>query len=178
MRMRSTKQKSSKTKLWIIGGILLAVAIVAATLFVLRDDKTTPAADNTDNGIDYSPATEEEKADSDRQKEVDAGRDDTPQTNNVTPVIVDAKQYGGEIEVRAYVPGIIEDGGACTITITKGQSTVVRRTEGAQDATNTNCGSIAIPRSEFSSAGQWSVVVSYSSAKYSGSSQAVTLEVQ
>lgn len=177
MRMRS-KNKSSKTKLWIIGGILLAIAIVAIALFMLRDNKTTSTADKTEDGIDYSPATQEEKADSDRQKEVDAGRDDTPPSNNVTPVIVDASQYGDEIEIRAYVPGIVEDGGTCTIKITKGQSTVTERTEALQDASNTSCVSVAIPRSEFSSAGQWSVVVSYSSAKYSGSSQAATLEVQ
>lgn len=177
--MKSRSKKSpSKSKLILICGIVLAIGLVAGTLFVLRDDKMTPTADKTDNNIDYSPATDEEKADSDRQKEVDAGRDDTPPSGDVTPVIVDASQYGDQIEVRSYVPGVIEDDGTCTIKIVKGQSTVTKQTTAVGDATNTSCGTVTIARSEFASAGQWTVVVSYSSATHNGSSQSATLEVQ
>lgn len=177
MKLRS-KKTTSKSKITLICGIILAVGLVAGTLFVLRDDKMSRTADKTDNYIDYSPATEEEKADSDRQKEVDAGRDDTVPSSNVTPVIVDASQYGDQIEVRSYVPGIIQDGGTCTIKITKGQSTITRQTASIGDATTTNCGTVNIPRTEFQSTGKWTVTISYTSPTHSGNSAETTLDIQ
>lgn len=176
--MRSSRKKTSKVWFVVTAAVALALlgvgGVFAYNQLRSGDNPQDPA---TQDGINYSPATDAEKQDSDRIKEIDEQRDDKPQTNTVNPVIVDASQYGQSIEVRSYVPNIVEDNGTCTTTFTKGQLTITKQTNASRDATTTRCGNLVVDRGEFQQSGQWTVTVSYASENYSGSSQPATLEV-
>lgn len=167
----------------------LIVALVAVVLLgtavagfaYKRHFDSKPTSYDKKPHIDYSPATPEEKADSEQHKTDSAKKEDTPpatDTITVTPVIVDASQYDNQIEVRAYTGGVFEDGGTCTIAFTKGTLKVTKQVPAAKDATTTRCTNLDVSRTEFSQPGQWTAIVSYSSPTAQGSSQPRTFEVQ
>jgi hypothetical protein len=100
-------------------------------------------------------------------------------TDSAVPVTVtyfgwnaDAQQ----VQVGGYVGGVVEEGGVCTLTLTKGGTTVTGRTEALPDASTTACGEITVPGDEVS-AGTWRAVLSYSSDGHSGTSEPVDVEV-
>ena len=180
-------QKIRFTKKSILIGALVAVFLTGGSVFAyqqIRSDKptdttdTTPVTEGTE-GINLEPATEEEKAQNEQHKE-DIVKQQTQPTPppatgkpKVTPVIVSASVDG----VGAYVPGVFEEGGTCTAIFTKGSQSFNRSSAGFQNASYTQCAPIALTRSNFPSAGTWSVVVSYASAKVEGASAATTFTV-
>lgn len=90
----------------------------------------------------------------------------------VTPFITYAGPGtdAGTIEVAAFVPEVVEDGGTCTATIT---ATGVKATApGYADASSTSCGLLVLP---VAPAGQ-TIVVSYSSATSAGTSEPVVAQ--
>lgn len=66
------------------------------------------------------------------------------------------------VEAGAFVPGVVESGGTCTLTLTQGGSTVTATAPGDPEASQTTCGALSIPGSEVFS-GMWRAVVSYES---------------
>lgn len=80
------------------------------------------------------------------------------------------------IEVGALVPGVVEQGGTCVATATKGAAT--RTVTGAATATaqSTGCEPLRIAGPGLTS-GRWKVVVEYTSARSHGVSAARTVEV-
>ena len=163
---------------------LLIIAVIAGG-FIYWQRRTadnqisTKTPEQQTDKIDLAPATAEDQARADQHKE-DLLKE-TPQPSgdkkSVTPVIVDAGQYDQQIEVRSFVPGIIETDGACQVTFTSGSAKIIKEVGGIADASTTRCENVRIARSEFA-AGSWSVTVSYSSANASGSSEPKTFEVK
>jgi hypothetical protein len=80
------------------------------------------------------------------------------------------------VQVGGYVAGVVEEGGVCTLTLTKGGRSVTGRTDAVADASTTACGAVTVPGDRVS-AGTWQAVLSYSSAGHSGTSDAVDVEV-
>ncbi len=174
-------------KALIVGAVIVVAAASGGWWLTQRDNATSTevarkAADDK-SSINYNPATEEELKETEEHKQnlIDQQNQSGQPSDakrKVTPVLVDASQYDNEIEVRAYIPSIIEDGGTCSVTITKDNLKVTKTSSGEKDATTTRCGNIVIPRSEFKEYGKWSVVISYSSSSSQGSSAARNMEVQ
>jgi hypothetical protein len=81
-----------------------------------------------------------------------------------------------DVEIGAYVEGVIERGGTCVVTMTKGALTATGRTAALPSATNTSCGDLRVPGSAVSS-GSWTATVSYTSPTSSGTSAPTTIEV-
>lgn len=79
-------------------------------------------------------------------------------------------------EVGAYAVDVIETGGACTLTLTRGSVTRTTRGIAEPDATTTSCGYLAVPGSDLSR-GEWTVAVNYESPTATGVSDATTIEV-
>jgi GH25 family lysozyme M1 (1,4-beta-N-acetylmuramidase) len=152
--------------------ILLVVAVLITAYFiVIRDNNNQGDKPRPTNTINYDGPTEEEKKAGDIQKEADKQRQEInnsapPQTANI--VIVDSSQYDSTIEIRSYVSNVYEDGGTCKATLTNGSKTVSKTSTAFKDATTTQCEPIDIPRSEFTSTGDWKLVLSYSSSKIQG----------
>jgi hypothetical protein len=80
------------------------------------------------------------------------------------------------VQASGYLPGAAEDGGTCTLTLTRGGTTVTGTVAGTANVTNTSCGGLIVPGSRLSS-GTWSAVVSYRSSTSSGSSAPVQVTV-
>jgi hypothetical protein len=177
-------------RLLVLGLAIIAVLALAGGGYAAwsshRASMANKAADSTEltvSGINYSPPTDQEKQDADdsKQKALDqASRGDNPSTGTreVSVTITSAQQNGDQVLVRAYVSGVTEDGGTCTATFSNGTDTVVKTSQGVQDATTTICSPLQLPRSELPAAGNWSIVVSYKSSAAMGVSNKFSLKVQ
>jgi hypothetical protein len=82
----------------------------------------------------------------------------------------------GQVQVGGYVAGVVEDGGTCTLTLTKGAQTVTGRAEAVADASTTACGAVTVPGDEVGD-GTWSARLAYESAAHVGTSEAWDVEV-
>ncbi len=184
-----SKVKGSKkrTILLVIAGLVL----VAGLLFILdrkgvinlpfsNDDE--PAV--TPDGINYDPPTEQEKSETEEFKKSlgDQSTTTNPTTpsgtkKSVTPVIVYSGTTSANAEVTGYVSGVVEEGGTCTVTLTKDGQKVTESKTATADATNTSCGLITIARTRLSP-GTWSATLAYSSNTAEGTSTSKSIEVK
>jgi hypothetical protein len=81
-----------------------------------------------------------------------------------------------QAQVGGYVPGVVEDGGTCTLTLRRGDQTVTGTSGARPDAASTACGAVVVPGAELAN-GEWEAVLSYESPRHAGSSEPVTIEV-
>jgi len=179
------------TKKSLIIGAVLALVIAGGGVFAYqqtRPDNPRKVSENpestaqNEDEINLDPATDEEKKETDQHKDELVKQNEQPQpgggNKSVTPSIVDASQYGQQVEVRALVSGVYEEGGTCKATFTKSGQTVSKQSAGFKDATTTTCTPMTIPRAEFPSAGDWSVTVTYTSGSSTGTSASKTVRIQ
>jgi hypothetical protein len=100
----------------------------------------------------------------------------TASTVRVVTTFHDWNVITHEVMVGGYVPGVIEDGGTCTLTLTSGSSTATGRTQAHADASTTTCGAVTVAGSRLA-AGTWNAVLSYSSPEHRGAASPVTVQV-
>ncbi len=181
------KSNSRRKRLFWRPALLVAVLVLlgVAAFVGYRSTRAKPPTDTAgqqqpeeSNGIDMSPATEEEKQQAADRKQSSSTPTPAPSPApdgrlTVTPVITSVSDSG----LRGFVSGVVEDGGTCTATFTKGSFVFTKTSEGFADASNTVCKFIAVQRSDFATSGTWSATLSYSSETASGTSQATTFEV-
>ena len=137
-------------------------------------------------GINYGPPTAAEKAESSAANNAAIAAQNnqiTTPTNSkrsVTVFIVNSSQSGPgqSLYVSAYVSGIIEDGGTCTLTLIKqGAPTITKTSTGFSDATKTDCPPFNVAYNDFSQTGNWTATVSYSSSSANGTTtKAIKIE--
>jgi len=160
--------------------IIISLTILALVVSVFLLEKTgvinlhersqLTSAPNPNKSINLDPPTEEEKAsgetvkeeitDSQEQKQNSTKQQTASLKKNATVAISDATQYGGEVEVRAFVTNITENG-KCNISFTKETESVSKQVDAFADASTTPCINLVVPRSEFSQPGDWTVTVEY-----------------
>ncbi len=163
--------------------VLAAAAVIVLGVlgyWAWHHKNSSGAATNTSTTAPYvnlNPATNQEKQAADANKNAIVNQQN--QSNNsasssgkrsVTPFITSASASS----VKAYVNGVIEDGGTCTATFTQGYTTKTFTSSGVANATNTVCTPISVSGL---TGGDWSLVVSYSSATAAGSSAALNVKV-
>jgi hypothetical protein len=109
-----------------------------------------------------------------------SGTGTASQKKKVTPEITSVRQAsaGSALEIRAFIPKILEEGGTCMATLTRGASKVSGSSSGFVNVSHTTCRRIEIPAAEFPAAGNWTLTVSYKSSTSEGASAAQTVEVQ
>jgi predicted component of type VI protein secretion system len=76
----------------------------------------------------------------------------------------------GAVEASGYAT-VYEEGGTCTLVLTKDGATARGEIEGLPDVATTSCGGLEVPRSQLSS-GTWRAVLEYASPTTVGSSEA------
>ncbi|MFP3715040.1 hypothetical protein [Puerhibacterium sp. TATVAM-FAB25] len=76
----------------------------------------------------------------------------------------------GAVEASGYAT-VYEEGGTCTLVLTKDGATARGQIEGLPDVATTSCGGLEVPRSQLSS-GTWRAVLEYESPTTVGSSEA------
>jgi len=81
-----------------------------------------------------------------------------------------------EVQVDGFIAGISEEGGTCTLSLTKDGRTVTGSAPGVADARMTACGGLVVPGDQVSG-GTWQAVLSYRSAGHSGTSESRDVEV-
>lgn len=181
---------SKKTKKRPVSRLLFVVMLLISTLLVggvlgykNLKDKTKPTeggSPTSTGGINLNPPTEEDIKEAENRKEQlsnSSGNTTTPLNGNVTPIITSWGQANGKVEVAARVPGILEEGGLCTLTLKRGDVTRTGSSNAMANVSEVSCGFIAIPRSSLT-AGEWSATVTYSSPKNSGTSEAKKIAVE
>ncbi|CAN5425096.1 hypothetical protein BH09PAT4_BH09PAT4_03060 [soil metagenome] len=168
--------------------LLLLVGVVAVLEITdtthLLHPESSPTTKTADQAIDYSPATDEEKADSDSLK-TDSSNQQDQNTNNsgsttkkqVEVTLTGYRTDTSNLYVNGYVSGIVEDGGTCTTTLKNGSAVVTRSRQGVSNATNTTCGQTTIPLSSLHS-GTWQATLNYSSTTSTGKSSVMDVVVE
>ena len=81
-----------------------------------------------------------------------------------------------QVMVGGYVPGVVEEGGTCTLTLTQAGKSVSAKVSATADASSTACGAVTVAGNSLA-AGTWQAVLSYASGAHSGSAPAVAIEV-
>lgn len=130
---------------------------------------------NADN-IDYDPATKEQQDAGNTIKS--SGSGDIPPTPTVIPgsdkknvqlTITSANQNESNLQIRALISAV-ENDGVCTLTLSSAGETTVSKTAGIQAmATVSTCKGFDIPVPELA-VGKWHILVEYSSETLTGSS--------
>jgi hypothetical protein len=170
-------RKITRKKL-ITGFLLLAVVVALGTGYAVQRQTSTPSTK-------YPGTTKQEREETEARKKqlVEENKikttpsNDTAAVKQVTPVITTVSKDGNEVTIAAYVPGIFEDGGTCTMNAVKGSSRVTESVEAFANVSTVNCPPFRISLARFSEAGTWEITVSYSSSQASGTSQAKALEL-
>ncbi|WNM24368.1 hypothetical protein RN607_13445 [Demequina capsici] len=94
--------------------------------------------------------------------------------------VVALTRYGvtnGELTAAGFVQDVVEEGGYCTITATRGDRSASASGLGTPSAASTDCGEgLSIDTAQLGS-GDWKVVLSYRSDGYEGASAPVTVTV-
>ncbi|RBY80052.1 hypothetical protein DQ239_02885 [Blastococcus sp. TF02-09] len=184
--------------------VLLTVAVAAAAGYWLAvrtdDDGGTTAAGSSPVAAPTSaaPTTEAPVADGDPVASLEPERTggspiptepagevatDTPVPTEdageeVTPQLTYYGWVDGTfaVEVGAYVAGVVESNGSCTLTLTSGSDSRTAVVAGEADATTTSCPTMVVPGAQLSS-GIWKAVVSYESPSSAGESAPIEVTV-
>lgn len=189
MQPKNQKELTKKRRLLIGVCICIVIACVSIILAISGSNKHTvkliTSSSNHKSTINLDPATQTEKEDSDSHKADIVKSENSPPTvsSSLTPVI-DFAGYNNpsdpssQIEVDAHVPGVIEDGGTCTLSASLSGVNFTKTVSAVRNAQYTSCPAFLLNRSDFNSSGDWIIKVSYSSSKYSGFSAPQTLKIQ
>jgi hypothetical protein len=168
--------------------VLFGVTIFGYWLYSQRSgtDSVNIGSVSGPERLDLNPATDEEKQVGEDAKDkivadMDAsnsrpGTSSNSDKTKVTPFISAARVDGDSFKLNGYVPSVIETDGTCVATMTKDRITVTESRQAMQNAQNTTCGQIIIPKSKLES-GTWQATLSYSSSRSAGTSEKVNVEV-
>lgn len=181
MPIKKSQSKHLSKPALVAAAVIIIVGLTSWWYLKSRDSRasvTTPDSASQQNGVDLSPATEEEKQETDDHKQDLGNPTQTPVVDSagkvqVAPVITNADQT----EVRAFVPGVAEDGGTCTAYFSRGAFSFSKQSSGFSNVNTTTCEPIRLERSDFAQPGDWKVTLTYSSTKAAGSSQVTTFQV-
>ncbi|HSH56293.1 MAG TPA: hypothetical protein VK983_05750 [Candidatus Limnocylindrales bacterium] len=188
-------QRNIPTKKLLIGLVSFALFGLVAALALphLSSQNNTAVQSTTEEKLDLSPPTAEDKKATEQNKDDLAkqldGQNKEGTTAPVAPVdengkkqaqvsISSASQNNESVRIAAFVSNVFEEGGTCSLTISKGTSTINRTSEGFQNASYTQCTPFTISRSEFATTGSWTATVHYSSTTSAGKSTPTPVEVK
>ncbi len=180
--------KSHRRELFGLLVVTLLIVAIGAYLYAQRKSSTPMPPVNSPKPtgtVNLEPATEQDKQAADNNKEDLINRNDRPpgqergdNRNVVKPIITYAGQYGPQIEVGGYVPGVFEEGGTCTAKFTNGSNSFSKSIKAIRSANSTDCPAMVASAEEFSPKGSWSVVILYDSTTSAGISDSRTIEVR
>jgi hypothetical protein len=97
-------------------------------------------------------------------------QDGTTSQKSAEIIIVDAAQYGSEIEVRSFINNYVGPG-TCEFTFIQDNLSFSKTEPAYPDATTTVCPNISIDKNQFDEPGEWRLVVNFSSENYYGETE-------
>ena len=179
---RRTAPKGRRTALVVVaGGMVLAAA--AGGVYVAARGDGEPWTARADNVVVAPPTDGKAAPVSGPAVEVPEDPEDVA-TDTATPTaaalqitFAGADDAAGAVVVGAYVAGLIEDGGTCSLTLSGNGSPVTVDNESVADAALTSCGQLLVPYGDLAP-GTWTADVTYSSpAGHSVADARTTIEV-
>ena len=161
----STVPEARRVALVVAGGMVVAAAGGVYLAARSGDEPWTARADN----VVVAPSTDQDAAPvTGSVVEPPADPEDVA-TDTATPAaaalqitFAGADDAAGGVVVGAYIGGLIEDGGECTLTLSGNGKPVSVTTESVPDASTTSCGQLLVPYAEVAP-GTWTADVTYSS---------------
>lgn len=196
MKIASRKNKNKKRLT-----IVILVALILALAYMLfayatkdywpfKDESSDPSEnsqqEDNDTGI-YKPPSEEDiehsqdaKSRNDTKTEESSDDDGNISQSEKQPVevgIAFADVNDSKLEIRAFVPSVIEGSGKCTATIAQGGRTITKTSNAFIDSQTSQCEPILVPLSELPGSGIWSVKVAYESSTNKGESSPVEVSI-
>jgi len=172
--------------------VILAVLVISSGLFAYfnatksSSNDQKPPVEIADQTIDMNPATEQEKADTEKYKESlsNPDQDNLPTGDDgkkeVVPVIGSVAQQGASVNLSAFVGTIVEDGGTCTAEFSNAAGAApsfTKQVSAVADARSTVCAPINVDVSDFKAKGDWNVKVTYNSSTSKGESPRSSFKV-
>jgi hypothetical protein len=180
----SVPRSKNRRNILIAVAVLLVVLGAGFGLYRLNKNDSAPTSKTPNPAtepINYDGPTEQEKTQNDQHKDDLVKEQNQGPTGSTvaSPVIGSYGQNprSKDVEVGAYVQGVYEAGGTCTLTLTNGSASVSSTRTASKGATTTECGVMVIERSRLGT-GTWSAKVAYASSTSSGVSSPVNIEVQ
>lgn len=179
--------RKKQTKIFL--PIIAAVLLVGAFLFLFfthtwpfSQSQSDTAETRPTNSVDYSAPTDNEIKDSQNAKKQNYADSDNQNANGATKNVTVGTTYAdvnsnNQLEIRAFIGGVVEGNGTCTATVSKGATTVTASNPAFIDVSTSICEPIYIDKTRFT-AGTWSVTVSYSSPDAKGSSEPIEVTIQ
>lgn len=184
-------KKNNKKRAIIITLIILFLIALSVSAFFFTPLKNRFFNNPTNNDapagpastVDYSGPSESDINESQNaKKNADEPATDTspPSSNSgkkTVPIAVSyADMYNDNLEIRAFISGVIEGTGTCTATATKNGTIITESTSAFIDTSTTQCNPIYINKSRLS-AGVWKVIVNFSSPDAQGTSETVEVTI-
>lgn len=168
-RIRKSLTHFSRKK-WLLLAVL--VALLAGGFYYQHNHKNNSSAAAKNPGkktyVNLSPPTSSDKNAVDANKQNIANQQSSQSSGGrggaavVTPVITSTSPTN----VRAYIQGVVEDGGTCTATFSQGSVSHSASSTGVANVSTTACPAISVSGV---SGGTWTLVYSYRSSSSSGS---------
>lgn len=176
------KTPTSKSK--IITVVALIAALTGGYLLYASLNHLPPFALSSPDPGDYTINLEKSDAEKQRTQELQQNpeqkivneQSDTPTTpttdvgtgkQNANVVLSFASIQNGTVSVGGYVTNVVEDGGTCTYTFTKGGEAIEKTAATMQNPTSTSCATTRFPSTELGS-GVWKVTLTYGSSASAG----------
>lgn len=168
--------------------ILVAILLIAAAIFYYQNNRNNndggknPVAED---GINYSLPTEAEKKETEQHKQMlgeksDSNNNQSTSSNSSNKKADVTMTYiffeNDKVSAAGIVSNVFEDGGTCTLILTKGSLRATARSTGITDVNKTTCPTIDIDHNQLQS-GQWSAMLEYNSSSAKGSSSTRTINV-
>jgi hypothetical protein len=178
---KKTKRLSNK-KIAILALLFLLLAAAGVATFALQ--KSDENAEAPTEQINLNPPSETDKKEAEQKKEElskdipsETETEQAANSTNANVIVTSWGQSATNFELAARVTNRLEDGGTCTLTLTKGTTTVNGTSTASTNVSDTSCGFIKIPLSKLSS-GTWNATVKYSSSGATGTSSNTEVTVQ
>lgn len=174
--MRTTQAPKNKKNIIIPTVISAIILITAGYAFFAYTQSVWPftknSATDTNEKINTEKINNLNKEDPTNTTEknpenTDSSTDTETTKSNVQVGISSAGVFNGNVEVRAFMSGVIEGDGSCTAIFTKGSERVTASSTAFIDTHTTQCNPIILEQSKLSK-GTWSLTVEYTSNGYSG----------
>lgn len=181
--MLKIKKSKKKSLIIIIVTLILSCSVGLIVWKKISESQRNKNTVDTANPINYDPPSEEiiketEEYKKDLEQKTGTENSLAQPTNPATAgqasvVITSLIIEGGKVRASGIVSNIFEEGGACTLTLSKGTTRLTGTSQGFQDVNKTTCAPIYID----ASSGEWAAVLSYSFQSTNGSSTPQTISV-
>jgi len=164
--------------------LLAAAAAVVAGFLLLRpgggEEPAAAGSDTTDPAVSPQGAAASSTAPYTVEEEPGEVATDAPveTTGGRVQVVLTYAMFesaSGTVQGNGFAAGVVEEGGTCTLTLTRGDDEVTATTTAVADASTSTCGLLETGTGLES--GTWDAVLSYSSDRARGESEAMEVTV-